>query len=99
MANETKDIAGLSPGRNSAFPESLNTSFFKDVGIVIQAAEKAIEIVAENRELSRSAFGARQVKIITSKCVQVEKVERRSDKKSQQKIRANLRVRRKNRSC
>ena len=26
MANETKDIAGLSLGRNLAFPENLNTS-------------------------------------------------------------------------
>ena len=91
MANETKDIAGLSLGRNLAFPETLNPSLFKYLGIVIQAAEKAIEVVAETRQLSRSAFGARQVKIITSKCVQVEKLERRSDK-SQQKIRANLRA-------
>lgn len=91
MANETKDIAGLSLGRNLAFPENLNTSLFKFVGIVIQTAEKAIEVVAETRQLSRSAFGTRQVKIITSKCVQVEKLERRSDK-SQQKIRANLRA-------
>ena len=52
MANETKDIAGLSLGRNLAFPETLNTSLFKYLGIVTQTAEKAIEVVAETRQLT-----------------------------------------------
>ena len=38
--NETKDIAGLSLGR-TAFPENLNTSLFKYLGIVIGSFEVA----------------------------------------------------------
>ena len=90
MANETKDIAGLSLGRELAFPKKLDKSLSKYIETVIQAAEKAVEVVVATRDLSKSAFGARQVKVIASKCAAVEKIERRSDK-SQLKIRAKLR--------
>jgi uncharacterized protein Yka (UPF0111/DUF47 family) len=56
----------------------------------MQAAEKAVDVVAATRDLSKSAFGARQVKLIASKCVSVEKTERSSDK-LQSKLRAKLR--------
>lgn len=91
MANETKDIAGLSLGRQLAFPKKLDKSLFKFIDTVINAAEKAVEVVSETRELSRSAFGIRQVKIITDKCTAVEKIERRSDE-LQLKLRAKLRA-------
>ena len=91
MANETKDVAGLSLGRQLAFPTKLEKSVFKFIATVQDAAETAVEVVAATRELSRTAFGARQVKAIASKCILVEKLERRSDE-SQTKLRAKLRA-------
>ena len=79
MANETKDIAGLSLGRNLAFPQKLEKSLFKFIETVIDASAKAVEVVSATRDLSRTAFGARQAKAIVSKCALVEKIERRSD--------------------
>lgn len=91
MANETKDIAGLSLGRQLAFPKKLDKSLFKYIDTVTQTAEKAVDVVTATRDLSKSAFGARQVKLISSKCVAVEKTERSSDK-LQSKLRAKLRT-------
>ena len=91
MANETKDIAGLSLGRNLAFPQKLEKSLFKFIETVIEAAAKAVEVVSATRDLSRTAFGARQAKAIVSKCTLVEKIERRSDE-LQSKLRAKLRA-------
>lgn len=90
MANETKDIAGISLGRQLAFPSKLEKSLFKFIATVTEAAEKAVEVVSATRELSRSAFGARQVTVIMTKSVTVEKIERRSDE-LQSKLRAKLR--------
>lgn len=91
MANETKDIAGLSLGRNLAFPQKLEKSLFKFIETVIEASAKAVEVVSATRELSRTAFGARQAKTIVSKCALVEKIERRSDE-LQSKLRAKLKA-------
>lgn len=90
MANETKDIAGLSLGRQLAFPPKLEKSLFKFIAAVTEAAEKAVEVVAATRELSRTAFGTRQAKAIITKCLLVEKIERRSDE-LQSRLRAKLR--------
>ena len=91
MANETKDIAGLSLGRNLAFPQNLEKSLFKFIETVIDASAKAVEVVSATRELSRTAFGSRQAKAIVSKCALVEKIERRSDE-MQSKLRVKLRA-------
>ena len=91
MANETKDIAGLSLGRNLAFPQNLEKSLFKFIETVIDASAKAVEVVSATRELSRTAFGSRQAKAIVSKCALVEKIERRPDE-MQSKLRVKLRA-------
>ena len=91
MANETKDIAGLSLGRQLAFPGKLDKALMKFIDTVIKAAEKSADVVSATRDLSRSAFGSRQVKVITDKCTAVEKTERRSDE-LQLKLRAKLRA-------
>ena len=91
MANESKDIAGLSLGRNLAFPQKLEKSLFKFIETVIDASAKAVEVVSATRELSRTAFGARQANTIVSKCALVEKIERRSDE-LQSKLRAKLKA-------
>jgi predicted phosphate transport protein (TIGR00153 family) len=90
MANETKDIAGISLGRQLAFPSKLGKPLFKFIATVTEAAEKAVEVVVATRELSRTAFGARQVTVIMTKSVMVEKIERRSDE-LQSTLRAKLR--------
>lgn len=91
MANETKDIAGLILGRQLMFPKKLEKSLFKFVATVTDASVKAVEVVAATRELSRSAFSSRQVAAISTKCLLVEKIERRSDD-LQSKLRAKLRI-------
>ena len=91
MANETKDIAGLSLGRELAFPQKLEKSLFKFIQTVQEAAEKAVHVVTATRELSRTAFGSRQAQAIVTKSMLVEKHERRSDE-LQSKLRAKLRV-------
>ena len=90
MANETKDIAGLSLGRHLVFHEKVAKSLFKFIATVLADAEKSVEVVSATRELSRTAFGARQAKAIITKCLLVEKIERRSDD-LQSKLRAKLR--------
>ena len=91
MANEAKDIAGLTLGRQMTFPKKLEKSLFKFIATVTDASAKAVEVVAATRELSRSAFSSRQVKAISAKCLLVEKIERRSDD-LQSKLRAKLRI-------
>ena len=91
MANEAKDIAGLTLGRQLTFPKKLEKSLFKFIATVTDASAKAVEVVAATRELSRSAFSRRQVKAISAKCLLVEKIERRSDD-LQSKLRAKLRI-------
>ena len=91
MANEAKDIAGLTLGRQLTFPKKLEKSLFKFIATVTDASAKAVEVVVATRDLSRSAFSSRQVKAISAKCLLVEKIERRSDD-LQSKLRAKLRI-------
>ena len=90
MANDTKDVAGLSLGRELAFPAKLEKSLFKYLGAITDCANQAVEVIVALRELSRSAFGSRQVDAIAKMVTMVEKVERKSDDQ-QQALRAKLR--------
>ena len=90
MANDTKDVAGLSLGRELAFPAKLEKSLFKYLAAITDCANQAVEVIVALRELSRSAFGSRQVDAIAKMVTMVEKVERKSDDQ-QQALRAKLR--------
>ena len=90
MANDTKDVAGLSLGRELAFPAKLEKSLFKYLAVITDCANQAVEVIVALRELSRSAFGSRQVDVIAKMVTMVEKVERKSDDQ-QQALRAKLR--------
>ena len=90
MANETKDVAGLSLGRELAFPAPLEKSLTKYISTVVDSVNAVVEVVSATRELSRSAFGARQVKAITTKAAAVDRLERKSDE-MQTRMRAKLR--------
>ena len=79
MANIAKDVVGLSMGRQLAFPSKMEKGLFKYLASVVDCVEKAVEVVNEVRELSRTGFGIRQAKKIVSKVTSVEKVERKSD--------------------
>lgn len=91
MANDTKDVAGLSLGRELAFPPALEKSLFKFIAVVVDTVTTTVEVVAATRELSKSAFGARQAQAIMSKALAVEKLERKSDE-LQTRLRAKLKV-------
>ena len=90
MANDTKDVAGLSLGRELAFPAKLEKSLFKYLAAITDCTNQAVEVIVALRELSRSAFGSRQVDAIAKMVTMVEKVERKSDDQ-QQALRAKLR--------
>ena len=89
MANDTKDVAGLSLGRELAFPAKLEKSLVKYLAAITDCANQAVEVIVALRELSRSAFGSRQVDAIAKMVTMVEKVERKSDDQ-QQALRAKL---------
>ena len=90
MANDTKDVAGLSLGRELAFPAKLEKSLFKYLAAITDCTNQTVEVIVALRELSRSAFGSRQVDAIAKMVTMVEKVERKSDDQ-QQALRAKLR--------
>lgn len=90
MANDTKDVVGLSLGRELAFPAPLEKQLIKYISTVVDCVNAAVEVVSATRELSRTAFGARQVKAIASKSAAVERLERKTDD-MQSRLRAKLR--------
>ncbi len=90
MANDTKDVAGLSLGRELAFPAKLEKGLFKYLAAITDCTNQTVEVIVALRELSRSAFGSRQVDAIAKMVTMVEKVERKSDDQ-QQALRAKLR--------
>ena len=91
MANDTKDVVGLSLGRELAFPAALEKSVSKYISTVLDCVNAAVEVVAATRELSRSAFGTRQLKSIASRVASVERLERKTDQ-MQSRLRSKLRV-------
>ena len=90
IANSTKDVVGLSLGRELAFPKKLDKSLFKYIQTVVDSVNTMVEVVQATRELSRGAFGARQTQAIMARVARVEKHERKSDE-IQSKLRAKLR--------
>lgn len=91
MANNTKDVVGLSLGRELAFPKKLEKNLFKYIQTVVDSVNVMVEVVEATRELSRGAFGARQAQAIMAKVAGVEKHERLSDE-MQSKLRSKLRA-------
>ena len=89
MANDTKDVVGLSLGRQLAFPAALEKSLAKYISTVVDSVDAAVAVVSATRELSRTAFGSRQIKAIASKATAVERIERKSDD-MQSRLRAKL---------
>ena len=89
MANDTKDVVGLSLGRQLAFPKQLEKSLGKYIATVVDSAHAAVAVVSATRDLTRAAFGTRQIKAISSRAVAVERLERKSDD-LQSKLRAKL---------
>ena len=89
MANDTKDVVGLSLGRQLAFPKQLEKPLGKSIATVVDSADAAVAVVSATRDLTLAAFGARQIKAISSRAVAVERLERKSDD-LQSKLRAKL---------
>ena len=89
MANETKDVVGLSLGRQLAFPKQLEKSLGKYIATVVDSANAAVAVVSATRDVARAAFGAREIKAISSRAVAVERLERKSDD-LESKLRAKL---------
>jgi len=56
---------------------------------VVATVDATVEVIAATRELTRMAFGTRQIRVITSNAAAVEKLERKTDD-LQSRLRAKL---------
>ena len=79
MANAVKEVSSISLGRQLAFPSPLTEDLNEFVDVVVTVSRSVVKIIGATRELSRSAFGTRQINAILDFVSQVEAGERRSD--------------------
>lgn len=89
MANGVKEVAGISLGRQLAFPAAMTSELADFIEVVVQVGRAVVKIIGATRELSRSAFGTRQTNIILDLVSAIEADERRSDE-MQTALRARL---------
>ena len=89
LANRAKDIAGLMLGRKMEIPESLVDSFRKYFKESLSASEQAVKVINELDELVETGFRGKEVNLVESFIVDLDKLEHNSDV-IQIKVRANL---------
>jgi predicted phosphate transport protein (TIGR00153 family) len=89
IANRAKDIAGLMLGRQLAFPGTLTEGVRDYVALSVNATAGALAAVEATQVLYQSGFGDRQAAEVERLIVDVERLERASDRK-QVELRAQL---------
>jgi predicted phosphate transport protein (TIGR00153 family) len=89
IANRAKDIAGLMLGRQLAFPGTLTDAVKDYVALSVEATAGALAAVEATQVLYQSGFGDRQAAEVERLIVDVERLERASDRK-QVELRAQL---------
>jgi predicted phosphate transport protein (TIGR00153 family) len=89
IANRAKDIAGLMLGRQLAFPGTLTEGVRDYVALSVNATAGALAAVEATQVLYQSGFGDRQAAEVERLIVEVERLERASDRK-QVELRAQL---------
>ncbi|KGE04451.1 TIGR00153 family protein [Pseudohaliea rubra] len=89
IANRAKDVAGLMLGRQLAFPATMTDSINSYVALSVQATASALTAVEATQALYRSGFGERQAAEVERLIVEVERLERASDRR-QVELRAQL---------
>jgi predicted phosphate transport protein (TIGR00153 family) len=89
IANRCKDIAGLMRGRKLSFPNKLDKSLADFASVCVDATSAALDAINSTHDLFRSGFTAQQAKEVEQKIVEIERLERRSDR-LQVKLRSRL---------
>jgi predicted phosphate transport protein (TIGR00153 family) len=89
LADRSKDIAGLMLGREMAFPAKLTKGLGDFTALSVQAAAGARDAVEGTHTLFRSGFAEREAREVERLVAEVERIERRSDKR-QAKLRARM---------
>jgi predicted phosphate transport protein (TIGR00153 family) len=89
IANAAKDIAGLMLGRKLMFPSQLNKQLNGFSELVVQSTGAALDAIASTQTLFRSGFASQEARKVEQNIVEVERLERRTDK-VQAKLRARL---------
>jgi len=89
IANRAKDIAGLMLGRQLSFPAALTDGVRDYLALSVEATAGALAAVEATQVLYRSGFGERQAAEVERLIVEVERLERASDRK-QVELRARL---------
>ena len=89
IAKCAKDIAGLMLGRQMAFPRKLDKQMIGFVELAVQSTNAALDAIKSTHNLFRSGFAAQESREVDRNIVDVERLERRSDK-VQAKLRSRL---------
>lgn len=82
LANTAKDICSLVIGRNMEFPEPLREDVLDYTHSCVAASQQALTAIQELDELLEVGFSGREVKLVESMLKELDKMERRSDKKA-----------------
>lgn len=89
IANLSKDIAGLMLGRKVSFPEKLYPLIVSYIDEVVSVSRHALGAISQLDEVFEVGFSRREVKLIDTMIVEINKLEKRTDKQ-QIKLRAAL---------
>jgi predicted phosphate transport protein (TIGR00153 family) len=89
LADRSKDIAGLMLGREMRFPSKLTKGLGDFMALSVQAAVGARNAVEGAHMLFRSGFAEREAREVERLVGEVERIERRSDKR-QAKLRGRM---------
>jgi uncharacterized protein len=80
VANRAKDIAGLMLGREMAIPKDLQTLMRAFVQRTVDASAQALKAMNELDELLETGFGGREAALVESMVMELEQIERDTDK-------------------
>ena len=80
VANRAKDIAGLMLGREMAIPQALQPLMRAFVQRTVDASAQALKAMNELDELLETGFGGREAALVESMVMELEQIERDTDK-------------------
>lgn len=80
VANRAKDIAGLTFGRQMTIPQPLQGLMRAFVQRTVDASAQALKAMNELDELLETGFGGREAALVESMVMELEQIERDTDK-------------------
>lgn len=80
IPNRAKDIAGIIMGRKMTIPASMKDQMNEFVRASVAAAQQALTAINELDELLETGFGGREAVLVESMVMELEQIERDTDK-------------------